>query len=155
MIRLTLVAVGCLAWFDGPSATPGPRPSYEQVKAATGRDAASQVKLALWCESHGLEAHKLRHLAVAVLSDPANAMAHGLMGLVEYGGKWKRPEAVAEAVKADPARRSPRRIRRPPRPDAREGRAAMEARPLVRGKGPEGQGAGPPGDGRPARPESC
>lgn len=75
MIRLTLVAVGCLAWFDGPSATPGPRPSYEQVKAATGRDAASQVKLALWCESHGLEAHKLRHLAVAVLSDPANAIA--------------------------------------------------------------------------------
>ncbi len=101
MIRLTLVAVSCLAWFDGPSGTPGPEPSYEQMKAAAGRDAASQVKLALWCESHGLESQKLRHLAVAVLSDPSNAMARGLMGLVEYGGKWRRPEAVADAVKAD------------------------------------------------------
>ena len=28
-------------------------------------------------------------------------MARGLMGLVEYRGKWRRPEAVADAVKAD------------------------------------------------------
>ncbi|HEY2154590.1 MAG TPA: tetratricopeptide repeat protein, partial [Isosphaeraceae bacterium] len=123
MIRATLVVLGCLASFDGP-ATPAPEPSYDQMKAAAGRDAASQVKLALWCESHGLEAQKLRHLAVAVLSDPSNAMARGLMGLVEYGGKWRRPEAVADALKADVkhadlmAEYGGRRVRTPVKPDA-------------------------------------
>ncbi len=71
------------------------------MKAAAGRDAGAQVRLALWCEAHGLERERVRHLAVAVLADPSNAMARGLMGLVEYGGKWRRPEAVAEAVRAD------------------------------------------------------
>ena len=81
------------------------------------------MKLALWCEAHGLESQKLRHLAVAVLSDPSNAMARGLMGLVEYGGKWRRPEAVADAIKADPARAdllaeyAGRRVRTPVKPE--------------------------------------
>lgn len=73
------------------------------LKASAGRDADSQVKLALWCEANGLEREKLKHLAVAVLTDPANALARSLMGLVEYQGKWTRPEAVAEATKTDVA----------------------------------------------------
>ncbi|HEY2158711.1 MAG TPA: Hint domain-containing protein [Isosphaeraceae bacterium] len=120
MIRLVALAVGCLALADAP-----PAPSnYDQMKAAAGRDAASQVQLALWCEANGLETERLRHLAVAVLSDPSNAMARGLMGLVEYGGKWKRPEAVADALKADVkhadlmAEYSGRRVRTPVKPDA-------------------------------------
>ena len=72
------------------------------------------MKLALWCKAHGLEGQKLRHLAMAVLADPSDAMARGLMGLVEYGGKWRRPEAVADAVRADvEARRPAGRIQRP------------------------------------------
>ncbi len=119
MIRLVALAAGFLALADTP-----PAPNYDQMKAAAGRDAASQVKLALWCEANGLEAQKLRHLAVAVLSDPSNAMARGLLGLVEYGGKWRRPEAVADALKADVkhadlmADYGGRRVRTPVKTDA-------------------------------------
>ncbi len=124
MIRLMLLAAACLASPDGPPVIIAAEPSYEQLKAAAGRDADAQVKLALWCEAHGLEREKLRHLAVAVLADPTNAMARGLMGLVEYRGKWKRPEAVAEAVRTDVAHAdllaeyNGRRVRTPVKPDA-------------------------------------
>jgi hypothetical protein len=59
------------------------------------------VRLALWCEAHGLTAERLHHLTLAVLADPKNAAARGLMGLVSHNGRWQRPEAVADKVKAD------------------------------------------------------
>ena len=73
------------------------------MKAKAGRDAGSQVGLALWCEAHGLTSERVKHLTKAVLGDPGNAAARGLLGLVAFHGKWERPEAVAEKVKADPA----------------------------------------------------
>jgi hypothetical protein len=76
---------------------------YREAAAHAGRDAEAHVRLALWCEAHGLSAERLKHLAIAVLTDPANATARGLMGLVAYRGKWQRPDAVAEQVKADEA----------------------------------------------------
>ena len=74
-----------------------------RAKTSVGRDAEAHVRLALWCEAHGLQAERLKHLALAVLTDPTNATARGLMGLVAYRGRWQRPEAVAEKVKADEA----------------------------------------------------
>ena len=71
-----------------------------------------------------LEAQKFRHLAVAVLSDPSNAMARGLMGLVEYGGKWRPARPIAERLKADVkhadlmAEYGGRRVRTPVKTDA-------------------------------------
>ncbi|HWE36072.1 MAG TPA: HEAT repeat domain-containing protein, partial [Isosphaeraceae bacterium] len=50
-----------------------------------------------------LRAERVKQLALAVLSDPKNATARGLLGLVAYGGQWKRPETVANKVKADEA----------------------------------------------------
>jgi hypothetical protein len=76
---------------------------YEKAKATVGRDADAQVRLALWCEAHGLPSERLKHLALAVIGDPMNATARGLMGLVAFKGEWKRPESVAEKVKADEA----------------------------------------------------
>jgi hypothetical protein len=77
---------------------------YQEVsRGVAARDTDAQVGLALWCEAHGLEAERLKHLALAVLGDPKNPLARGLLGFVEYGGKWKRPEAVADEVKADEA----------------------------------------------------
>jgi hypothetical protein len=102
MLCLLLAAVSSVAGFDGP--LPAPDATYEQLRAAAGRDAEAQVKLALWCEAHGLEKERLRHLAVATMADPSHALARGLMGLVEYNGKWKRPEAVARDLKTDMAR---------------------------------------------------
>jgi hypothetical protein len=102
MICLLLAAVSCMVVSDGPM--PAPDATYEQMRANAGRDAEAQVKLALWCEAHGLEKERLRHLAVATLADPSNALARGLLGVVEFNGKWKRPDAVARDLKTDMAR---------------------------------------------------
>ncbi len=74
---------------------------YDQEKARAGQDAESQVQLALWCEANGLRAERARHLAQAVLRDPSNVRARGLLGLVEFQGRWRRPEQVVAALTAD------------------------------------------------------
>src|SRR4051794_12139191 len=86
----------------GPSTlTPGDLAAYDEAKAHVGRDPDAHVRLALWCEAHGLESERLKHLAIAVLTRPAHATARGLMGLVAFGGQWQRPEVVGEKVRAD------------------------------------------------------
>src|SRR4051794_14810524 len=70
--------------------------AYREAKAKVGRDADAQVKLALWCESHGMAAERLEHLAMAVLADPTNATARGLMGQVADDGKWRKPDDLAD-----------------------------------------------------------
>lgn len=75
--------------------------AYQEQRDRAGRDPDAHVKLALWCEARGLTAERLKHLAIAVLADPTHAAARGLMGLVEYQGKWLRPEAVASRVRDD------------------------------------------------------
>ena len=81
------------------------------------------MKLALWCEAHGLTAERTKHLALAMLTDPTNAAARGLLGLVLYQGKWQRPEDVSRRVHDDPARQAilkeylNRRARTPDTPD--------------------------------------
>ena len=93
------LATALAPWsFGAPADT---RQAYDEIRKSTGRDADAQVKLALWCEAHGLEAERVRHLALAVLRDPTHATARGLMGLVEYRGHWSRPEAVAAEVRSD------------------------------------------------------
>src|SRR5262249_32436135 len=76
---------------------------YQTAAARAGRDAGAHLKLAVWCEAHGMDAERLKHLALALAIDPANAAARGLMGLVAHGGKWLPPEKVAERVRADEA----------------------------------------------------
>ena len=71
-----------------------------------GRDAKAHVRLALWCESHGLGAERMKHLAMAVLYDPSNGLARGLMGLVAYHGKWERPDDVSRQAQDDPKRKA-------------------------------------------------
>lgn len=77
------------------------RAAYLEAERRAGRDPEAHVRLALWCEAHGLAAERMRHLAIAVLTDPKNATARGLLGLVSYGGRWKRPEEVTDKIKAD------------------------------------------------------
>jgi hypothetical protein len=109
MVRLILLCTGLL----GAPAEGTPPPSsadlkaYEAAKAEVGRDPQGHVKLALWCEAHGLNAERLKHLALAVLIDPKNATARGLMGLVAYRGNWESPEKVAARLKADEAAAAP------------------------------------------------
>jgi hypothetical protein len=105
MIAVCLLGVGLLA--ASPSDAPPIPPDltvYEAAQAKVGRDPEAHVKLALWCEAHGLRAESAKQLALAVLIDPRNATARGLMGLVAHRGHWLRPEAVSEEVKSDEAR---------------------------------------------------
>ena len=129
---------------------------HEAARATVGRDADAQVKLALWCEAHGLSAERAKHLALAVLNDPTNATARGLMGLVEYGGRWQRPDAVAAKVKADEALTA-----KLAEYNARRAKAAARP-PTIRRSSPTGarqeqpparDGRAPRSDRHPARPD--
>jgi hypothetical protein len=107
MVPAVLVCITCLA------AEPGVAPSvaspskthdlkvYEETRAKMGRGADAHVRMALWCEAHGLSSQRLKHLAIAVLTDPAHATARGLLGLIAYRGQWRSPEAIAEKLEAD------------------------------------------------------
>jgi hypothetical protein len=104
MLAATLALLG-LALSPAPDdPAPDARAAYLDARSKAGRDAHSQVRLALWCEQHGLPAERLRHLALAVLADPAHAAARGLLGQVEDAdGHWRRPEEVARRTQQDPA----------------------------------------------------
>ena len=106
MFQLTLILAGLIstAPVEPSLALPDNLQAYQLEKARTGADSGSNLRLALWCEARGLEPEKMRHLAIAVLSDPANATARGLMGLLSYQGRWESPDAVAEKLNADEAR---------------------------------------------------
>src|SRR4051794_27785927 len=100
MVAALLLVAGLLTAASDDT-KPDRRATYEAAKAHAGRDADAHVRLALWCESHGLEAERIRHLALATIIDPGHALARGLMGLVEYRGRWQRPDAVGEQAGND------------------------------------------------------
>ena len=109
MLSILVVCFGLIAADDGALSAPkdsADRAAYEAAQAKAGRDAKAHVRLALWCESHGLGAERMKHLAMAVLYDPSNALARGLMGLVAYQGKWERPDQVSRQAQDDPERKA-------------------------------------------------
>jgi hypothetical protein len=101
LIGAVLVGAGPAA--SGPALGDEDRVAYEDAKSRAGRDADAHVRLALWCESHGLGAERLEHLARAVLCDPTNAVARGLLGMVAYDGHWKHPEEVTVSAQSNDA----------------------------------------------------
>ncbi len=88
---------------EGSAARPPELREYRSAAAAAHRDPEAHVRLALWCEAHGLTSERLKHLSLAVLYDPANTLARGLMGLVGYHGKWDRPDVIGRQIQDDPA----------------------------------------------------
>ena len=112
LCRLALSAclVGFLANADAddltrqPDASSSDRVAYMAAKSKVGRNAEEHVKLALWCEGRGMKAERDKHLTLAILNDPKQATARGLLGMVEYNGKWLSPEVVSATLKADRAR---------------------------------------------------
>ena len=89
------------AELPGPSQRGMDLPAYAAAKTRAGSDPDSNVRLALWCEAHGMEAERLQHLSAALLANPAQATARGLLGLVSYRGDWRTPDAVARQAEAD------------------------------------------------------
>jgi tetratricopeptide (TPR) repeat protein len=88
---------------DSNSISAADRAAYRQAASAVGRDPAAQVRLALWCEAHGLSAERTKHLALAVQYDPSNTLARGLLGFALFQGTWRRPEAIEDQLQNDPA----------------------------------------------------
>ena len=61
---------------DEPPASPS-KPdtaAYNEARTKAGKSADAHVRLALWCEAHGMNAERIKHLALAVLYEPSNAL---------------------------------------------------------------------------------
>jgi hypothetical protein len=108
MVNALLACCALLVADPGESATkslpaPADLAAYAAAKSKVGRDADAHVRLAVWCESHGLEAERMKHLAMAVLYNPSHALARGLLGMVAYQGKWSRAEIAGKQIENDPS----------------------------------------------------
>ena len=105
MIHFALV---CACLLAGQTADSPGKPvdlkTYDALRVKAGRDPGAQVKLALWCESHRLGAEQMKHLAMAVLVDPKNSAARGLLGLLDSNGRWESLDRARERLSADSAR---------------------------------------------------
>ncbi|MDB5351230.1 MAG: hypothetical protein JWN86_2477 [Planctomycetota bacterium] len=99
------LALLCSALIAADAPATGPSPdnvvALRAAELKVGRDADSHVRLALWCEAHGMSAERMKHLAMAVMADPSHATARGLMGLVRDDGKWRRPDDVVDRTRND------------------------------------------------------
>ena len=71
MLALVACSALLIAGLDAPPTT-DPQQSYQEAKAKAGRSPEEQVRLALWCEAHGLTAQRLHHLTLAILANPSN-----------------------------------------------------------------------------------
>ncbi len=59
------------------------------------------MRLACWCEAHGLIAERHKHLAIALEIKPEHAAAHGLLGQIADKGDWRMPAVVIDEHRGD------------------------------------------------------
>ena len=73
MLSILLICLGLVA-DDGAQppakAVPRPRRLRGRPQSRAGHDARAHVRLALWCEAHGMTAERMKHLAAAVAPRP-------------------------------------------------------------------------------------
>ncbi len=103
MTRAAILGISLMAALGARAgaADEGALAEYRGRAARAAGDADSQRKLALWCERNGLEPERVKHLGRAMLADPTNPTARGLLGLVASDGAWRRPEALADRPVGD------------------------------------------------------
>jgi hypothetical protein len=77
---------------------------YKAAAKHAGADPDAHVRLALWCESHGLSTERTKQLTQVILRDPSHALARALLGLVAYDGKWQRPEQISRSIQQNAER---------------------------------------------------
>src|SRR5689334_16358712 len=83
---------------------------YQAAQASLAGQPDAPVRLALWCEQHGLPYERARHLALALMRNPDDTRARALLGMVKLAGRWRDAEsAAAEPVPAIRARYNARR----------------------------------------------
>ena len=71
--------------------------------AKAGKNADEHVRLALWCEAHGLTAERLKQLSLAVLYEPTNALGAGADGPRRLSRPLGPPDVAGEQIQNDPA----------------------------------------------------
>ena len=103
MVHAILLFCAMLA-DGGKPADPSPtdRAAYETAAAKAGKNAATHIKLALWCETHGLSSERNKHLTIASTLDPSTVLPRALLGLMAFQGKWAKPDQVEKEIHADP-----------------------------------------------------
>ena len=103
MFSTLILGVGLLVRHPAESVAAKPEDSRRMKPRKTaGRDAAGQVT-GTGAQRMGWRPSGSSTWAVAMLSDPRDATARGLLGLVDYNGRWSRPEDVSATVRADAA----------------------------------------------------
>ena len=65
MLHVALVAVVVTVFARDDAANPAAaaREAYDAARQKAGKDPAALVKLAIWCEAHGLRAERAKHLS--------------------------------------------------------------------------------------------
>src|SRR5262249_39054972 len=97
-----LIACWLSAAVPGDSPTPDDEASaYEAAAAKAGRSASAHIRLASWCELHGMHVERHKHLGIALELEPENPAVHGLLGQVFEGGEWRTAQAVTEDYRLD------------------------------------------------------
>ena len=101
MIRFAVVFCCMLAVGLTDAPTPEEKSTYEAAAARAGRDALAHIRLASWCEIHGMQVERHKHLGIALELAPDHPAIHGLLGEVADNGQWRMPQAVAEDHRND------------------------------------------------------
>ncbi len=96
MLYFAVVASCLLMVVPGDSPTPEELSAYEAAAAKAGRRRQAHIRLASWCELHGMQVQRHKHLAIALELEPDNPAVHGLLGQVSDGGEWRAPQAVVD-----------------------------------------------------------
>jgi Pretoxin HINT domain len=101
MFSLALLSCWLLVVVPGDSPTAEELRAYEAAAAKAGKDVLAHIRLASWCELHGMQVERHKHLGIALELEPENPAVHGLLGQVSDGGEWRMPQAVVEDYLTD------------------------------------------------------
>ena len=99
MFLALLLTCGLLGADDKPPAAGPPAQSaldtYKAAKTKVGKNADAHVRLALWCETQGLSAERMKHLALAVMYDPKSHWHAGSSGWCRSRANGRDPKKWA------------------------------------------------------------
>ncbi len=101
MLHFPVVCCWLFLAVPGDSPTPEELSAYQAAAAKAGANVSAHIRLASWCELHGMHLERHKHLGIALDLAPDNAAVHGMLGQVFDGGEWRMPQAVVEDYLSD------------------------------------------------------
>ncbi len=101
MLHVAMVSCWLLAAVPSDSPTPEELQTYQAAAREAGRDVLAHIRLASWCEIHGMHVERHKHLGIALEVSPDHPAVHGLLGEVRDNGQWRMPQAVVEDYRSD------------------------------------------------------